>query len=289
MQVIGSNILETTGYPGVNVGAIVSDQGIVAVDAPTVPAHALDWFARLRQRTGQPIRYLVLTDYHIDRTLSAHLLETPVVCHEKTEVRLAGYESRFPALLLDTLALRYDVARRDLNGALVVRPQISFGGAMAIQCGQQTVQLVHRPSATSGSIWVLVTDSKVLFSGDSVVVNQHPNLSEAESAPWLAALDSLAANELGSCLIVPGRGPLCESSAAIPIAEFIRCARERVLALYGAGRPRADTTALVTELLGAFPSDSANREWLLRQLKTGLDHLYDEIKGADPARRGEPV
>ena len=116
------------------------------------------------------------------------------------------------------------------------------------------------------------------------MVNQHPALAEADSKSWLDALVLLRRDRFKAETIVPGRGPLSDRSATEPVSNYIRLARRRVHALYRAGRPRADTTALVPEFMAAFPHDDIPKEWLQRQLKAGLDHIYDEHKAAETVR-----
>ena len=49
-----------------NAGFIVTDDGVVVVDALGSPALAQAMIAEIRKVTSQPIRYVILTHYHAD-------------------------------------------------------------------------------------------------------------------------------------------------------------------------------------------------------------------------------
>ena len=129
----------------------------------------------------------------------------------------------------------------------------------------------------------------MLFAGDTVVIGQHPPLAEASSKAWLDALVHLRRERVKADIIVPGRGPISPKSATQPLSSFLRRVRRRVQSLYKAGRPRADTTALIPDFVVMLPDGGVPRDWLQRQLKAGLDHVYDEFKSADSPRASKSV
>lgn len=284
MQEIAPNVFVETTYPGVNVAAIVSPEGLLCVDAPSRPADLQDWIARLHSRFEAPVRYLVLTDHHIDRLVGAHAFYARVIAHEAAQARISAYGSRFPVPLVESMGARYDLMRKDFNGFPVIPPQISFCSRATVHLGDIEVNLWHMPSATKGSLWLYIKEKGVLFTGDTLVVGQHPPLLEARSKAWLEALVHLRRERVKADVIVPGRGPISDKSATEPLSFYLRRVRRRVQSLYKAGRPRADTTALIGEFIDMLPDGGAPRDWLQRQLKAGLDHIYDEFKAVDSPR-----
>jgi len=281
MEEIAPNIFVENNYPGVNLGVIVASEGIICVDSPPRLTDAQEWIARVRNRFDAPLCYLILTDYHIDRTITAHAFRTRIISHQETQAKLAGYEPRFPAPALDSVAARYALERRGLDGIPAPHPQVSFCDQATVHLGERKITLLHVPSATHGSLWIYLKEDLVLFTGDTIIMGQHPPLAEANSKGWLDALVHLRRARFKARAIVPGRGRvLCNKSATEPVSAYVRLARRRVYSLYRAGRPRADTTTLIPEFLPLFPHPDAPKEWLQRQLKMGLDHIYDEYKAA---------
>jgi glyoxylase-like metal-dependent hydrolase (beta-lactamase superfamily II) len=282
MERISSTVYIETGYPGVNVGAIVTDQGVVCIDAPSRPRDAQDWLARIHWTIGEPVRYLILTDYQGDRVFCGSTLQRRSIAHLETKDVLQSYAARYPSPVLENIALRYSLTRRELNGTPVIHPEVSFCHQAALQLGSHRIDLLHVPGATRGTTWVHVKQDGVLFVGDTLVINEHPPLAEAETSSWLSALARLRQGDLEGEIIVPGRGPFPEQDTVAALTAFIQLALDRVCSLYRAGRPRSETSALIPELLDVFPPPApeteATMEWLQKQLKAGLDHLYDECK-----------
>jgi glyoxylase-like metal-dependent hydrolase (beta-lactamase superfamily II) len=287
MERITPTVYIETGYPGVNVGAIATEKGIVCIDAPTRPRDAQDWLETIHSSIGGPIQYLILTDYQGDRTFCGSMFQSRGIAQEETRDVLQTYSTRFPSSVMESFSLRYGLSRKEMNGTSVIHPQISFCEQSALQLGSQRIDLVHMPSATPGTLWVYVNHDRVLFVGDTLVIDQHPPLADAETLNWLSVLGRLQRDEMEAEIIVPGRGPLPERKTMEALTSFIETARERVCALYRAGRPRAETSGLVPDLLSFFPPPepltNGTAEWLQKQLKAGLDHLYDECK-AEAAR-----
>ena len=77
-----------------------------------------------------------------------------------------------------------------------------------------------------------------------------------------------------------------KASATEPISNYLRLARRRVHSLYRAGRPRADTSSLVPELLPMFPYQTHEIERVQRRIKSGLDRIYEEFKLSDKLSDG---
>lgn len=284
MEEIAADIYAETAYPGINVGVIATDEGLVCIDSPPSPADASDWVSRLHGYFEAPIRYLILTDYHPDRVITSGAFRARIVAHDRTQARLNSYGQRLPPPAIDGIALRYDLLRRELDGTIVEEPQVTFSDQAALLVGERQITLTHMPSATPASLWVMVNGEKIVFAGDSVVVDQHPSLAEADSKSWLDALVLLRRDRFKVDTIIPGRGPLCDKEATEPVSSYIRRARRRVYGLFRSGRPRADTTALIPEFMDEFPHDDVPREWLQRQIKAGLDHVYDEHRAAEATR-----
>ncbi len=284
MKEIGPDIYVETAYHDVTLGVIAAEEGIVCVDSPPSPADAREWVDHLRATFRPPIRYLILTDHNGDRAVNAHVFDTRVVAHAETQTRLQEYGPEFPPPVMESVAARYGLAQSEFYTAPVTQPQVSFTERADIHLGEREITLLHTPSATPGSTWVYISEEELLFTGDSVVIGQHPPLAEADSKSWLDALVRLRRQRFPAKIIVPGRGPLCSKSETEPVSDYIRMVRRRVYSVYRAGRPRADTTALIPDLLAAFPDTPVPEEWLQRHLKTDLDHIYDEYRAADSPR-----
>jgi glyoxylase-like metal-dependent hydrolase (beta-lactamase superfamily II) len=278
MEQLAKGIYVETAYAGVNVGAILTQKGIIAVDTPSYPRYAREWAARLHRLSHYPVQFVVLTDCHGDRILNTRWFHAPIVAHQATSERLNSYDKRYPQPLLESLVARNPDSGRELNMNPVERPSLSFSQDMSLCKGEHEIILVAAQGPTAGNLWLYLPNEAILFAGDTVVVDTHPLLAEANSQEWLATLERLQSWPEEITTIVPGRGPLCDKSAIQPIRDYIQRMRQRVGQHVAEKRPREETTIYIPEFLAMFPLYTLPPEWMRRQIKLSLDRIYDEIK-----------
>jgi len=282
MKEIAPDIYASTEYTGVNAGFIVMPAGAIAVDAPTMPRDARAWQQQIVETARGPILYVVLTDTHPDRLLSAGLLKAPIVATQAAYARASTYSEGFWRSVVEGWVRRYPETANDLSGVSIVLPEIIFTGNLTLHKGGMNVTVEHVDGAAPGSAWVHLPEQDVLFTGDVLVAESHPFLYAApDTKAWLNTLTALRRVRFSKTTIVPGRGPLCNQAATGPLSEYIALARRRVRSLYTAGQMRPDMTALVAEMLPLFPVPDDERELVSRRIKAGLERLYEELQPTD--------
>ena len=280
MKEIANGVFIETAYDGVNVGAILTGDGVICIDVPSYPQDARDWVSRIARLHGRGLRYLILTDYHGDRILNTRWVNAPIITHQVVSDRLSGYDRRYPQQLLDSLVQRNPQLGRDLTNGPVDHAAISFGGTMSLYVDQHSISLLSNPGPTAGNIWVSCPGSKILFTGDSVVSGFHPPLSEMCLQEWLASLDNLIAGDREVSLIVPGRGEPCGLDDINSLVSYLRHI-EAVVTQYVAGHgSRQDLAILAPEIASRFPAYTVAPDWIDRQVSLGLQRAYDEILAA---------
>lgn len=277
MEEIANGIFVETAYEGVNVGAIVTNDGVVCIDVPSYPRDAREWAHRVDRLHGRGLRYLILTDFHGDRILNTRWMNAPIIAHQSTSERLVSYDRRYPQQLLESLVLRNPMLGRDLTNAPVDQVAISFDGTISLNNSDRVMTLCSRPGPTPGTIWVSLPESGILFAGDSVVSGVHPPLSEMCLQKWQESLARLYTNDFDVQLIVPGRGDLCGPAEIEPLLGFL----ERISSVVGqhiaAERSRQALADHVDEFSGYFPSLTTAPEWADQQISLGLQRAYDEL------------
>lgn len=281
MHELAPGIFVETGFRRVNVGAILTSEGFVLIDTPPFAEDARRWRSQLMAIAAQPVRAIINTDGHRDRILGDCWFPDAVIVAQENTI---DHVKNLPGNFVDTAAeeLAYLSFERSAFSAAHVRvPDIGFSQRMQLRFGDRVIPLISKPGPMAGSLWVHLPEEQILFAGDSVVVNQHPYLSNPSTKLWLENLTVMRRSRFPVKWIVPGRGPLIDKRATEPLSNYLRLARRRVHSLYRAGRPRADTAVLVSELLELFPYDQANVDELQRRIKAGLDRIYDEFKAAD--------
>jgi glyoxylase-like metal-dependent hydrolase (beta-lactamase superfamily II) len=278
MKEIASNVYVSTELPGVNVGFIVMPEGAIVVDAPVLPQDARAWRQRVVEIAGGPILYVVLTDAHPDRLLSAGLLEAPIVAARAAYDQASVYTEGFWRGVVESWARRFPEAADDMSGVSVVLPEVMFSSGLTLHKGGVDVKVRQVEGAAPGSAWVYLPEQDVLFAGDTVVAESHPFLHAApDTKAWLDTLTALRRARFSKTIIVPGRGPLGDQAASRPLSGYIALARRRVRSLHAAGA-RSDVGELVAEMLPLFPVPDDERELVPRRIKAGLDRLYEELE-----------
>jgi len=187
-----------------NAGFVVTDEGVVVVDALGSPALAEALIAEIRRVTPQPIRYAIVTHYHADHIYGLQVLQAAgatVVAHA------AGREY----LTSDTARLRLEASRNDLapwidaNTRLVAADRW-LDADTTLRLGGVDFRIRHvGPAHTSEDLVVHVPQRGVLFAGDLVFQGRIPFVGQADSQQWIASLGQLLT--LGAKVVIPGHGP----------------------------------------------------------------------------------
>ncbi len=291
MKEIASNIYVSTEYPGVNVGLIVMPEGAIAVDAPTLPQDARAWRQKIAENIPVPLLYVVLTDAHPDRSLSARILNgsedgssvgldrVPIVATRAVFDRASAYTDGFWRGIVEGWSRRHPDAADELLGRQGVLPEIVFTRSLMLLKGGKAVTLRQIAGATQGSAWIRLTEQNVLFTGDALIVDSPPLLAATpNSKAWMDTLTAMRRVSFAETIIVPGRGPVCGQSATHRLSEYIALVRRRVRSLYSSGQPRADILAIVAEMMEFLAIPEEGYDWVRRYIKAGVDRLYEELK-----------
>ncbi|GAB4467674.1 MAG: MBL fold metallo-hydrolase [Anaerolineae bacterium] len=291
MKELASRVFVETDYRDVTVGAVLTDDGWVCIDAPTYPADAHAWWAALQAISPQPFLYVLVTDHHRDRVVGAAWFECPIVAHAHTARILVSQ----PPVQIGTAAASAAIGEETdtAQGASLKLPppEISFSHSMVLHAGERALHLQHRPGAAQGSIWVLLNEERIVFTGDSVVIDQPPVITDGSVKSWLASLEMLRGGAFAGWIVVPGRGDVTTPAETELLSRYLDLARERVGALLHADRPRTEVGQLVPEMLALFTMPAGRQtEQFQRRIKAGLEAIYDELKqqpdGSDRADGG---
>lgn len=277
MQEIAEGVLVSTEYRRITVGAIATGRGIVCVDVPPYPVEARQWYACLRDYFKQPIRYVILTDAHRDRLLGLHWFEeAEIIAHDAAYQAIAALPSAFVEQAADALS-RDSGERLSFGGVRLRLPLVTFSQRMRVYVEDGSVPVQSMPGPTPGSVWVHLPDRRVVFTGDSVVLDQPPFMAQTQSKPWLDSLTLLRRPRFAADVIVPGRGALTDKESTQQTSEIVRQARRLVQRFHRAGGVRMDIGEIVPEFLAGLDLAHGEDGELLRRLRTGLEGIYDEL------------
>jgi glyoxylase-like metal-dependent hydrolase (beta-lactamase superfamily II) len=196
-----------------NTGIVIGDDAVLVADTQATPAMAADVIRRIREVTDKPIKYVVLTHYHVVRVLGASAYQpqqifashdTLDLIHERGEADKASEIGRFPRLFRDVESVP----------AGLTWPTIAFSGKLTLMMGKLEVQLLQLGRGhTKGDTVVWLPGERTLLSGDLVEFDATPYAGDAYFSDWPQTLDNIAA--LKPKNLVPGRGPALVGEAQV--------------------------------------------------------------------------
>ncbi len=199
-----------------NAAFVVTDQGVVVIDALGSPALAQDLIAEIARVTPQPIRYVIVTHYHADHiyglqafkavgaTVIAHQAGRDYLSSDAAQLKLAASrDEMFPWI--------------DEHTQLVRADRWLAQGDTRLRLGRHEFHIRHAgPAHTSEDLVVFMPAQGVLFAGDLVFRARVPFVGNADSQQWIASLARLI--EFKPTLMLPGHGPVSTE----PIADLVQ-------------------------------------------------------------------
>ena len=189
-----------------NAGFIVTDDGVVVVDALGSPALATELLAEIRRVTAQPVRMLIVTHYHADHIYGLQVFKAAgatIIAHRAARDYLGS----------DTAQQRLEASRNELapwidaDTRLVGADRWLDDEETRLRVGGLDLVIRHvGPAHTGEDLVVSVPQQGVLFSGDLFFRGRIPFVGQADSRLWIASLQRLIDDP--PRLVIPGHGPV---------------------------------------------------------------------------------
>lgn len=193
-----------------NAGFVVTDEGVVVVDALGSPSLGNELLKAIRAITAKPVRRVIVTHYHADHfyglnafkgagaEIWAHRGALDYLANGEAERRRAQRaQDLFPWVDGDTPILQAD---RWLDGDV----SFTLGG---VRFEVQHFGPAHSPE----DLVVGVPQEGVVFSGDILFTGRVPFVGAADSRAWLARIGRLI--DLKPRLMVTGHGEVSKDPA----------------------------------------------------------------------------
>jgi glyoxylase-like metal-dependent hydrolase (beta-lactamase superfamily II) len=161
----------------------------------------------IRKVTSQPIRRVIVSHYHADHFYGLQALKAQgaqVWAHEKARATLASDDTqrRFEQRVKDLAPwVKRDTRLVPADRWLKLAPN----GEQAFDMGGLHFRVIDASGAHSPEdIMLFVEEDKLLFAGDLFVTGRIPFVGNADSARWLATLDTMLATN--PAIVIPGHG-----------------------------------------------------------------------------------
>jgi cyclase len=274
MQEIAPGVYVKTDYEGANVGCILTDLGAIVVDTPLIPADGKAWAAEVA-KLSEKVLYVFNTDHHRAHIMGNQFFDAPVIAHEEAWREISGYKDTFIERTKNIFKKQPEVAAQ-FDAISLKKPEITFTGRLYIKKGGREVHFVHLGGHTPATSGVWLPDERILFTGDVVVVGEHPSLGQSISKDWLEVLTRLRKISVNS--MVPGHGPLCNVEATEPVSDYIRTMRAKVRSQYRSGRSKSEAAVVINQMIDYFPYRPGDKSFVEKRIRAGISRVYDEMK-----------
>ena len=194
-----------------NAAFVVTQDGVVVIDALGSPALAMRLLEEIRKHTAKPVTHVLVTHYHADHIYGLQTFKdagATVIAHA------AGREY----LNSDTAALRLQASRTELapwidaSTRLVPADEWITGPVERTIGGVRFLLRPIGPAHTPEDLAIFLPDEKVLFAGDLVFRQRIPFVGQANSGQWIKSLDTLLGFD--AAVVVPGHGPVSHEARA---------------------------------------------------------------------------
>lgn len=194
-----------------NAGFVITDDGVVVVDALGTPSLGQALLEAIRAVTARPVRRVIVTHYHADHFYGLE------------PFRRAGAEIWAHRGALEYLAGGEAERRREQRAQVLapwVKPDTEFvradrwlDGDEAFTLGGVRFEVQHfGPAHSPEDLVVVVPQEGVVFSGDILFKGRIPFVGSADSKAWLARIGRLIALE--PRLMVTGHGEVSRDPGA---------------------------------------------------------------------------
>jgi len=185
--------LHTDDRPGVsstfNNGIIVTDEGVVVIDALRTEENARKVREAISKVTSKPVRYLISSIPH--RPFTGGI-----------------------AVYADTFRIAQENTRADLNKLLEKEPaeerknklhHLTFSDRLTLYLGGKEIQILFlgRGHTRSDTI-VFLPDERIVYMGETFYCNEFPYISRGYSADWMRTIET--AEKLEADIFIPGHG-----------------------------------------------------------------------------------
>ena len=270
------DVIESVGDPEYeragNAAFVITSDGVVIVNATNSPFHAREMLYEIRQRTSQPVRYLIDTGSAGDETLGNEVfadLEAPILSTPGIQQEVEGLQHAFVQRSAGD-----DRFQRRIRGIHVKPPNETFQGEKQLVVGGQTFRLISFEPGLR-AMAVDVPSARVAFLGDLFQNHFIPHLEARDIHQWIQALREAEAWDVD--IYVPGHGEPAGRKEVGEFRQFLEWLANEVQARVTEGKSLAETQA---ELV-PFKSEDWHATELEPELVAGL---YEQLARSAKAR-----
>lgn len=209
-----------------NAYAVKTKEGWVVIDSLSTPELARNFISLLKKKYNKPIKYLIVTHYHLDHYFGTYEFKkenATVISHENLKNL---YEDGY----LDTYLENVKKIFGDIFiNVKLVKPDITVKDRYSFKIGNKNFTILSTtPAHTNTDIVVYLPTEKVLFAGDLVYKNRIPFIGDtfSNSKNWLNVLEKMKNMDID--IILAGHNEPLDKSAIDFTYDYISFLRKEI-------------------------------------------------------------
>lgn len=268
-------IFTSERYALVNCVAVVTEEGVVAIDALPFPEEARQIAQFLDLRARGRFHSLILTHYHMDHVygLCSYPERLDVIAHELCRQRLleVGETSLLQARAGDPI----------FDEVTLRMPTITFeDGDLQLFAGNTLMRLIPLPGHTADNIGVFLEEERVLVTGDSVMAI--PVIADGDWRQEITTLREI--KNLAPETIVQGHGEVILRGEVQSVLDryinYLECVEDQARKVIKRGRARQTIWEIPLETCGLerVPLGIASHQLHVANILT----VYDRLRAEQP-------
>jgi cyclase len=207
-------------FDGSNCVFLVTDDGVLLIDARTHPREGRDLLVRIRKVTDKPIKWVINSHFHGDHHMGNIVfkeLGATFVAQGETARIMARVQPK-------EMARRIDGFRKqglDPAEVKLVLPDVTFGDRMTIRLGGREVRLFYlRPGQQAGDTFIAFPHARALFTPGAFAKHSMPNMLFTPSVDnWVKLLGEVAAMDVDT--ILPAHGDVATRADVKELAAML--------------------------------------------------------------------
>jgi len=261
-----------------NAMVIVTNQGVVLVDAGNNQPDTRDIAAKIRTVTDQPVRWVVISQYHGDHFGGSPYFTPPatLIVHD----RVARELREMKPYQIKSWRKRFPERTRALEGLAPANMMMSIPDRMTLDLGGKRIELIYVDDTYNiGDLAVWLPDAGVLHGSFAAYKDRHPDIrpdySHGTTVTMLKQLEALLA--LKPRVVVPSHGPLSDMRDLQNMIDYVLLARQKV-------RVMMDKGTLLPEIIRQFHMNeykdwdrASHFDWM-------AETIHRELQGLGPIK-----
>lgn len=270
MQELTPNVLIQQNALGLYTGIIQTKDGNILIDSPYRTEDHKTWGNRTAKSDAI---FLVLLDTQYDRTLSAKGCDCIII--SQSDYLLPAKPRQQAVKLQEELLGAGEGHEQTGSSSRPYAPEISFDKNMNLFFGGSEIFLEHHPGSNVAGIWAILPQEKVIFVGDSVMVNQPPFLAYSDPSAWAADLKLLASRAFKGYQIVSSRVGIVTQDQVRAMGKLMTFIQTSISTLKEKNADLDTYLELIPRILKRIEYSPSEGELFFNRLRWGLTTYYE--------------